>query len=50
MSSEENKRLVRRFYAEIDNGNVGIIDELVGEAYIDHNPPPFAAYRQDDKA
>jgi predicted SnoaL-like aldol condensation-catalyzing enzyme len=41
MSSEENKRLVRRFYAEIDNGNVGIIDELVGEAYIDHNPPPF---------
>jgi hypothetical protein len=50
MSSEENKRLVRRFYAEIDNGNVGIIDELVGEAYIDHNPPPFPAYRQDDKA
>ena len=41
MSSEENKRLVRRFYEEIDKGNVDVIDELVAENYRDHNPPPF---------
>ncbi len=41
MSSEENKRLVRRFYEEIDKGNVDVIDELVAENYVDHNPPPF---------
>lgn len=41
MSSETNKALVRRFYAEIDKGNLGIIDELVDENYVDHNPPPF---------
>ena len=39
--SEENKALVRRFYEEIDRGNIGILDELVAEDYIDHNPPPF---------
>jgi predicted SnoaL-like aldol condensation-catalyzing enzyme len=39
--SEENKRLVRRFYEEIDKGNVDVIDELVAENYLDHNPPPF---------
>jgi len=32
---------VRRFYTEIDKGNIEIIDELVGKNYIDHNPPPF---------
>ncbi|MFE9933087.1 ester cyclase [Streptomyces sp. NPDC005533] len=41
MSSEENKRLVRRFYAEIDKGNVEAMDELVAEDYRDHSPPPF---------
>ena len=41
MSAEENKALVRRFYAEIDRGNIEIVDELVDENYIDHNPPPF---------
>ena len=41
MSAEENKALVRRFYAEIDKGNIDILDELVAEGYIDHNPPPF---------
>lgn len=40
-TSEENKALVRRFYEEIDKGNIGILDELVAEDYIDHNPPPF---------
>jgi predicted ester cyclase len=41
MSSEANKALIRRYYEEIDKGNIGIIDELVAEDYLDHNPPPF---------
>ena len=40
MSTEENKRLVRRFYEEIDKGNLDAMDELVDENYVDHNPPP----------
>jgi steroid delta-isomerase-like uncharacterized protein len=40
-TAEQNKALVRRFYEEIDKGNIGILDELVAEDYIDHNPPPF---------
>jgi len=38
---EENKALVRRFYEEIDKGNLDAMDELVAEDYLDHNPPPF---------
>src|SRR5690349_24411420 len=41
MSSEMNKSLVRRFYEQIDLGNLSAMDELVAEDYIDHNPPPF---------
>jgi predicted ester cyclase len=41
MSTEENKRLVLRFYEEIDKGNLDALDELVAENYVDHNPPPF---------
>lgn len=41
MSPEENKALVRRFYEEIDKGNIDILDELVAQDYIDHSPPPF---------
>ncbi len=41
MSSEENKRLVRRFYEEIDKGNIDAMDDFVAEDYVDHNPPPF---------
>jgi hypothetical protein len=33
--------LVRRFYEEIDKGNLEAMDELVAEDYIDHSPPPF---------
>jgi len=40
MSTEENnKALVRRFYEEIDKGNLDAMDELVAEDYLDHNPP-----------
>ena len=41
MSVEENKALVRRFYEEIDKGNLEAMDELVDEGYINHHPPPF---------
>jgi predicted ester cyclase len=41
VSVEENKALVRRFYAEIDAGNIDAMDELVAEGYMDHTPPPF---------
>jgi len=41
MNIDENKALVRRFYEEIDKGNIDAMDELVAEDYIDHNPPPF---------
>ncbi|MFF2078821.1 ester cyclase [Kitasatospora sp. NPDC058162] len=41
MSTDHNKRLVRRFYTEIDAGNLAAMDELVAEDYIDHHPPPF---------
>lgn len=38
---EEHKALVRRFYAELDEGNLDVIDELVAEDFLDHDPPPF---------
>ena len=41
MGAAENKALIRRFYAEIDNGNLEAMDELVAEEYINHSPPPF---------
>ena len=41
MSIEENKALVRRFYAELDNLNPAVIDELVAENFVNHSPPPF---------
>ncbi|MFE2432015.1 ester cyclase [Streptomyces sp. NPDC059373] len=44
MSIEENKKLVRRFYKEIDEGNLDAMDELVAEDYLDHSPPPFPGF------
>lgn len=41
MGAQENKALVRRFYEEIDKGNIDALDELLAEDYVDHNPPPF---------
>ena len=37
MGAAENKALIRRFYEEIDKGNLAILDELVAEDYVDHN-------------
>ncbi|GAA4483773.1 ester cyclase [Rhodococcus olei] len=41
MSLDANKALIRRFYREIDAGNLDALDELVDENYLDHSPPPF---------
>jgi steroid delta-isomerase-like uncharacterized protein len=45
-SPEENKALIRRFYAEIDKGNIDAMDELVAEGYVNHDPPPFPGLTQ----
>jgi ketosteroid isomerase-like protein len=37
----DNKSLVRKFYAEIDAGNLAAMDELVAPDYVDHDPPPM---------
>jgi len=39
MSPEENKAIVRRWFAETDNGNLAIVEELCAPDYVDHNPP-----------
>src|SRR5438128_8225166 len=41
MGVEENKALIRRFYEEIDKGNLEAMEELVAEDYNDHSPAPF---------
>lgn len=46
MSTEKNKALVRRFYKEIDEGNIEAMDELVAEDYINHDPPPYPGLAQ----
>ena len=39
MSPEENKAIIRRWFAETDKGNLAIIDELCAPDYLDHAPP-----------
>jgi predicted ester cyclase len=43
MTPDESKALVRRFYEEIDKGNIDAMDQFVAEDYVDHNPAPFVA-------
>jgi steroid delta-isomerase-like uncharacterized protein len=41
MSTEENKALLRRFYAEVlTKGNLAVIDELVANDVVSHILPP----------
>jgi predicted ester cyclase len=40
-TAQENKELILRFYREIDAGNIGAMDEMVADNYINHDPPPF---------
>jgi steroid delta-isomerase-like uncharacterized protein len=39
MSPEENKAVVRRWFAETDKGNLAVVEELCAPDYVDHNPP-----------
>ena len=39
MSTDANKELVRRWFAETDRGNDAIVDELCAADYVDHSPP-----------
>jgi steroid delta-isomerase-like uncharacterized protein len=39
MGTEENKALVRRWFEETDKHNLAVVDELLAEDYLDHNPP-----------
>jgi steroid delta-isomerase-like uncharacterized protein len=39
MSAEENKAIVRLWFEELDRRNFAIIDELLPDDYVDHNPP-----------
>jgi predicted ester cyclase len=38
---DDNKALVRTFYAEIDAGNLAAMDDLVAPGFVDHDPPPI---------
>ena len=38
MSAKENKEIVRRFWGVWEEGNIGLVDELVGPDYVNHNP------------
>lgn len=38
MTSEESKAIVVRWFAELDRGNLGIVEDLIAEDYVDHNP------------
>jgi ketosteroid isomerase-like protein len=42
---DDNNELVRRFYEEIDAGNVAAMDELVAPDFVDHDPPPSTGAR-----
>jgi len=40
MSNETNKAIIRRVFDEIvNNGNLGVADELIGPAYVNHGVP-----------
>ncbi len=41
MPAEENKSLVRRYFEQVDTGDVTILDRFISPNYQDHNPPPF---------
>ncbi|MBZ0159398.1 ester cyclase [Candidatus Methylomirabilis sp.] len=41
MTTEDNKRLVRRLYEETDKQNFDAMDEFFSAELIDHDPPPI---------
>jgi predicted ester cyclase len=44
VSTEENKRVVRRFYEEVMNqGNADLLDEIMAEDFVDHGEALFGS-------
>ena len=41
MTAEQNKDLVRHWFARIDTGNPAVVDEFLATDYADYNPPPY---------
>ena len=39
MSIDENKKLVRRWFVELDRRNLDAVDDFIAEDYVDYNPP-----------
>jgi steroid delta-isomerase-like uncharacterized protein len=37
--SEENKALLRRFFEDYTRGDPSLVDELLAEDFVDHDPP-----------
>jgi steroid delta-isomerase-like uncharacterized protein len=38
VSTEENKAIIRRFYEEVNKGNLAVVDELIGPNFVLHHP------------
>lgn len=38
MTGEESKAIVLRWFTELDRGNLDIVESLIAEDYVDHNP------------
>ena len=38
MSAEENRAVVRRFWGVWEDGNIGLVDELLAPDYVNHSP------------
>jgi ketosteroid isomerase-like protein len=45
-SRDDNKALVRQFYAALDAGSLDAMDELVALDFVDHDPPPIPGLPQ----
>ena len=39
--SEENKALVRALLEGADRSDISVLDQVLADGYVDHNPPPF---------
>ncbi|MEZ4570447.1 MAG: nuclear transport factor 2 family protein [Thermomicrobiales bacterium] len=38
MPTEQNKAIVERYYGELNRGNLSIVDELIDEDFVAHDP------------
>jgi predicted ester cyclase len=43
--SDANKALVRQLFERADKSDITVIDDVLAEDYVDHNPPPFQGPR-----